>query len=342
MRRDVGLHREQGPGGGRERAVVGDRHERGELADVHQRPRGHLRDDSRYLFVLLVRSCACAYTHKHNRSTRYTPHVPLDGTHEVDPPSTGFRLRGPAPPAGLLPFSGRVADRGAYHRRRDRAPRSSTSTGRCSPARRARCSRRRCAPPASRRAASRGRRRSTACSTASARRGRRWRSPARAANLAKGRSRAAMVAAGEAAADGLAAMVQPFAGRLFEEHRAAGRPIVLATTTPYDLVEPAGRTPRPRRRRRHPLRRRRRRHLRRHARRPVRVGRRQARGRQGLGRRPRRRPGGELCLLGQLLRRAAAVGGRDADRRQPRPADGRARRSCGAGRSSTSTCRRAW
>jgi putative phosphoserine phosphatase/1-acylglycerol-3-phosphate O-acyltransferase len=59
-----------------------------------------------------------------------------------------------------------------------------------------------------------------------------------AAALAKGRSQAAMKAAGEAAADGLAAMVQPFAGRLFEEHRQAGRPIVLATTTPYDLVRP--------------------------------------------------------------------------------------------------------
>ena len=59
-----------------------------------------------------------------------------------------------------------------------------------------------------------------------------------AATLAKGRSRAAMVAAGEAAADGLAAMVQPFAGALFEKHRAAGRPVVLATTTPYDLVKP--------------------------------------------------------------------------------------------------------
>ena len=58
------------------------------------------------------------------------------------------------------------------------------------------------------------------------------------ANLAKGRSQAAMVTAGEAAADGLAAMVQPFAGRLFDEHRAAGRQIVLATTTPYDLVAP--------------------------------------------------------------------------------------------------------
>ena len=31
---------------------------------------------------------------------------------------------------------------------------------------------------------------------------------------------------------------QPFARPLFEEHRAAGRPLVLATTTPYDLVKP--------------------------------------------------------------------------------------------------------
>ena len=59
-----------------------------------------------------------------------------------------------------------------------------------------------------------------------------------AATLAKGRPREAMVAAGEAAADGLAAMVQPFAGPLFELHREAGRPVVLATTTPYDLVKP--------------------------------------------------------------------------------------------------------
>ena len=58
------------------------------------------------------------------------------------------------------------------------------------------------------------------------------------ATLAEGRSRDALVAAGEAAADGLAAMVQPFAGPIFAQHRAAGRPIVLATTTPYDLVKP--------------------------------------------------------------------------------------------------------
>ena len=58
------------------------------------------------------------------------------------------------------------------------------------------------------------------------------------ARLAKGRSRDALVAAGEAAADGLAAMVQPFAGPIFAQHRAAGRPVVLATTTPYDLVKP--------------------------------------------------------------------------------------------------------
>jgi putative phosphoserine phosphatase/1-acylglycerol-3-phosphate O-acyltransferase len=59
-----------------------------------------------------------------------------------------------------------------------------------------------------------------------------------AASFAKGRPRAAMQAAAEGAADGLAAMVQPFAGPIFDQHRAAGRPLVLATTTPFDLVKP--------------------------------------------------------------------------------------------------------
>ncbi|MFM7685909.1 MAG: HAD-IB family hydrolase [Actinomycetota bacterium] len=59
-----------------------------------------------------------------------------------------------------------------------------------------------------------------------------------AARLAKGRPRAAVQRAAEHAAAGLAAMVQPLAAPLFAEHRAAGRPIVLATTTPFDLVKP--------------------------------------------------------------------------------------------------------
>lgn len=59
-----------------------------------------------------------------------------------------------------------------------------------------------------------------------------------AASLAKGRSSAAVRAAATEVAPRLVAMVQPFAGRLFAEHRAAGRPIVLATTSPYDLVKP--------------------------------------------------------------------------------------------------------
>ena len=56
--------------------------------------------------------------------------------------------------------------------------------------------------------------------------------------LAKGRPQAAVQAAAEAAAERLASMVQPFAEPVFDEHRAAGRPLVLATTTPYDLVKP--------------------------------------------------------------------------------------------------------
>ena len=59
-----------------------------------------------------------------------------------------------------------------------------------------------------------------------------------AVGLARGRSQAAVADAAESVADVLVAMVQPFAEGVFESHRAAGRPIVLATTTPYDLVKP--------------------------------------------------------------------------------------------------------
>ena len=59
-----------------------------------------------------------------------------------------------------------------------------------------------------------------------------------AVSLAKGRSQTSVAAAAESVADELCAMVQPFAEAAFASHRAAGRPIVLATTTPYDLVKP--------------------------------------------------------------------------------------------------------
>ena len=59
-----------------------------------------------------------------------------------------------------------------------------------------------------------------------------------AVTLAKGRPRASMAAAAADVADELCALVQPFAETAFATHRAAGRPIVLATTSPYDLVKP--------------------------------------------------------------------------------------------------------
>jgi putative phosphoserine phosphatase/1-acylglycerol-3-phosphate O-acyltransferase len=59
-----------------------------------------------------------------------------------------------------------------------------------------------------------------------------------AVTFARGKSRRDVVAAAEGVADRLVGMVQPFADGVFREHRAAGRPIVLATTTPYDLVKP--------------------------------------------------------------------------------------------------------
>jgi putative phosphoserine phosphatase/1-acylglycerol-3-phosphate O-acyltransferase len=59
-----------------------------------------------------------------------------------------------------------------------------------------------------------------------------------AASLSRGRARQAVQAAAEEAAEVLTGMIQPFAKQLFAEHRAAGRRLVLATTTPYDMVRP--------------------------------------------------------------------------------------------------------
>jgi putative phosphoserine phosphatase/1-acylglycerol-3-phosphate O-acyltransferase len=59
-----------------------------------------------------------------------------------------------------------------------------------------------------------------------------------AARFASGWSRGAVQEAGKAAAETLVEAIQPFAKPLFAEHRAAGRQLVLATTTPYDLVKP--------------------------------------------------------------------------------------------------------
>jgi putative phosphoserine phosphatase / 1-acylglycerol-3-phosphate O-acyltransferase len=62
---------------------------------------------------------------------------------------------------------------------------------------------------------------------------------ARAAALAmRGRSRDALQAAALQAADKLEELVAPYAPGLMEEHRTAGRAVVLATTTPFDLIAP--------------------------------------------------------------------------------------------------------
>ncbi|MEI6402297.1 MAG: HAD-IB family hydrolase [Actinomycetota bacterium] len=59
-----------------------------------------------------------------------------------------------------------------------------------------------------------------------------------AAVLARGKPQAAVERAAAEAAATLRVMVQPLAEPLFAEHRAAGRPVVMATTTPYDMVKP--------------------------------------------------------------------------------------------------------
>ena len=59
-----------------------------------------------------------------------------------------------------------------------------------------------------------------------------------AALLARGWSRHAVQAAGAQAAARLEELVAPYAQGVLDEHRDAGRRVVLATTTPYDLVCP--------------------------------------------------------------------------------------------------------
>src|SRR3954447_12282897 len=58
------------------------------------------------------------------------------------------------------------------------------------------------------------------------------------ARFAKGWPRVQAQHAGKLAAEQLVERVQPFAKPIIDEHHSAGRVVVLATTTPYDLVKP--------------------------------------------------------------------------------------------------------
>jgi putative phosphoserine phosphatase / 1-acylglycerol-3-phosphate O-acyltransferase len=62
-----------------------------------------------------------------------------------------------------------------------------------------------------------------------------------AASRAKGLDRAMVQASAEIAADELVAKVQPYAREVLGKHRAAGDLLVLATTSPFDLVSPFAR-----------------------------------------------------------------------------------------------------
>src|SRR3954447_6252409 len=58
------------------------------------------------------------------------------------------------------------------------------------------------------------------------------------ARFAKGWPRVQAQHAGKLAAEQLVERVQPFAKPIIDEHHSAGRVVVLATMTPYDLVKP--------------------------------------------------------------------------------------------------------
>lgn len=59
-----------------------------------------------------------------------------------------------------------------------------------------------------------------------------------AASLAKGRLQADMQKVGQLAAQRLADLIPAYAHNVIASHRSVGRPVVIATTTPYDLVKP--------------------------------------------------------------------------------------------------------
>ena len=62
-----------------------------------------------------------------------------------------------------------------------------------------------------------------------------------AVHAMRGHSRAEVRAAAERAAPELVSMVQPYARQVIDSHREVGRKVVLATTTPIDLIEPFAR-----------------------------------------------------------------------------------------------------
>ena len=58
------------------------------------------------------------------------------------------------------------------------------------------------------------------------------------ARFSRGQVRADVCRAGEHAAEMLLPLLEPYAAPLIAHHQEEGRPVVLATTTPYDLVKP--------------------------------------------------------------------------------------------------------
>jgi putative phosphoserine phosphatase/1-acylglycerol-3-phosphate O-acyltransferase len=158
------------------------------------------------------------------------------GSPQADPPSADIpRLRDPDPPSGSFPFSsyhGRVTNRGAAFFDLDRTLLRGASGEVFSDALRLAGLTSRSIP---------GERflygvfntiGETLPSMVLARQG---------VTLAKGRSQETVRAAAATVTDRLVELVQPFARTAIAAHHEAGRPVVLATTTPFDLVEPLGR-----------------------------------------------------------------------------------------------------
>ena len=270
----VGLDGEQGPGRRRERPVIGDGDDGGELTNVHVAETNWCNRKNRckvsFSSTCQMHSFTCILSQTRTKREDPPSSARRDSHHRS--PTDGIpRLRRPDPPSGRFPFSPLSADLDDLGCR-PWPPPSNAGGGNWQPDGRASGAAffdldRTLLRGASGEVFSDAMRSAglvsrtipgeryiyglfntvgeTLPSMALAR---------QAVNFAKGRSRASVQAAADGVADRLVGMVQPFARSVFDEHRAAGAAAGAGHHDPVRPRQAARRPARPRRRDRHAVR----------------------------------------------------------------------------------------
>ena len=186
---------------------------------------------------MLDRSCACVHNRQHRPLDSSFPQVHPAFARGRHPPVEIRALNGAGPPTGSVPFSAVPVTWRHARRRRDLRSRSHGHRRRKRQGVRGGATAQRF-----------GDERAGAVRVADVRHLRPGRRDAagHAADSSRYSFHTGLVVRGirdrgENAAKRLASFVQPYARQLFNEHRAAGRLLVLATTSPKEIAEPLGR-----------------------------------------------------------------------------------------------------